>query len=153
MDYEHTNNASRVSKKHDLPRQTLSQWLLKADDIKQLYKQLKDDGQLQSEDKSSSCATVEPTTDAPLDLRTNVPLQQRSTPLPDGSDVALVRSDHTAMTVEMKSPADLEAPVVTPRPDDVSVSLYSDAYRLWGSIEEMMALHGITMDDVKTLAM
>ena len=155
MDYEHTNNVSRVSKKHDLPRQTLSQWLLKADDIKQLYKQSTDDGQLQSEDKSSSCGTVEPTTDAPLDLRTNVTvtLQQRSAALPDDSDAGLVRSNHTAMAVEMKSPAELDVPVVTPQSNDVSVSLYSDAYRLCGSIEEMMALHGITMDDVKTLAM
>ena len=153
MDYEHTNNVSRVSEKHDLPRQTLSQWLLKADDIKQLYKQSTDDGQPQPEDKSSSCATVEPTTDAPLDLRTNVTLQQRSSALLDDSDAALVRSDHTAMAVEMKSLAELDAPVAMPCPHDVSVSLYSDAYRLCGSIEEMMALHGITMDDVKATAM
>ena len=158
MDYEHTHCVASVSKKHGVPRNTLIHWLSKIDDIKKEYssvhKQPTNDGQHQSEDNCSSRATVEPTTDAPLDLRTKVTLQQRSTALPDDSDrpTTLVRSANT-VAVDMKTPAQLDASVVTSQSNDVSVLLYSDAYRLCGSIEEMMALHGIKMDDVKTTAM
>ena len=137
MDCKHTP-MSCVAEKRRVPHKTLTNWLRQADVIKHRYAN-EHDGQLQSEDKCSSRATVEPTTDAPLDPRTNVTLQQRSTALPDD---ALVRSDHT-VAVNRKSPAQLDAPVVTPQSNDVSVSLYSDAYRLCGSIEDMMALHGI----------
>ena len=70
-----------------------------------------------------------------------------SAALPDGSGGGMVLSDHR---MDVTSPVQLDGAAGT---DDVITSVYSEAYKLCGSIQEMMALYGITMDDISTDAM
>ena len=155
MDYEATQSMAEVTKKHGVHRSTLARWLREADHIKQQYfrskrKQTNND-QHQPDDTSSThtkpISAVEQTTNALSRETTADVCLPISATLPDDSDGGMVLSDHK---MDLTSPVQLDDAAGT---DDVITSVYFDDYKLCGSIQEMMALHGITMDDINTDAM
>ena len=70
-----------------------------------------------------------------------------SAALSDGSDGGELLLGHR---IDVTSPVLLDGATGT---DDVIASVYSDAYELCGCIQEMMALHWITIDDINTDSM
>ena len=155
MDYEATQSMVELTKKHGVHRSTLARWLREANHIKQQYfndkRQQTNNDQHQPDDTSSThtkpISAVEQTTNALSRETTADVCLPISAALPDDSDGGMVLSDHK---MDLTSPVQLDDAAGT---DDVITSVYFDAYKLCRSIQEMMALHGITMDDINTDAM